>query len=237
MGKFFNNIRQVFNIFLILLLVVLAAGVLVYYLASPEQRGVTFWISAGFMIFALVLETLQASGIAMRSDSSRNVPVSFSRVILGGIYFLFVLVMAFWNALDPFTGTKYMLIHIAGLVVFLVPMVLINMAELRLTGSGRRQQDEGRVNLSSLAKRVGYIVEDMKAAGIAPESLRPLVSLAEALRYSDPTPSDRKTERALEEAVKKLETMDKNDISAVLRACTLAERALSERNDAVMRAK
>ncbi len=42
MGKFFNKIRQVFNIFLILALVVAASSLFIYFMTSPEQRGVTF---------------------------------------------------------------------------------------------------------------------------------------------------------------------------------------------------
>ncbi len=112
MGKFFNKIRQVFNIFLIMLLIGLAAAVFVYFLTTTEQRGVTFWISVGFLIFALVLETLMFSGIAMRGDSGRKVPAGFSQVLLCGLYFLFVIVVSVWNALSNFTVIKYMLIHI-----------------------------------------------------------------------------------------------------------------------------
>ncbi|MBQ3395259.1 MAG: hypothetical protein IJG55_02880, partial [Synergistaceae bacterium] len=163
MGKFFNKIRQVFNIFLILALIVAASSLFIYFMTTPDQRNITFWISIGFLVFALILETLQASGIAMRFNSGKNIPVSFSKLILGGVYFVFVLVMAFWNAFDPFTATKYILIHAAGLVVFLLPMILINMAELRLSGSDRKERAEGRMNLGLMSRRVAYIAEDLKA--------------------------------------------------------------------------
>ena len=139
MGKFFNKIRQVFNIFLILFLVAAAVAVFTYFLTTPAQRGVTFWISAGFLAFAMILETLMFSGIAMRSNNGQNVPVSFTKTILGGLYFLFVIVVSIGNALADFSVVKYMLIHVGGLVVFLVPMILVNMAELRLSGSDRKQ--------------------------------------------------------------------------------------------------
>ena len=94
MWKFFNKVRQVFNLFLIMLLIVAATGVFIYFLTTPEQRGTTFWISMGFLLFALVLETLQASGIAMRSNGGKEIPAGFSKVILGGLYFIFVIAMS-----------------------------------------------------------------------------------------------------------------------------------------------
>ena len=233
MGKFFNKLRQVFNIFLISALIAAVVAVFVYFLTTPEQRGVTFWISVGFLVFGLLLETLQASGIAMRSNSGRNVPVGFTKFILGAVYFLFVIVMAVWNAFANFSTTTYILIHVAGLAVFLIPMALINMAELRLTGSDRKQQDKGRANLSSLSMRVGYVADDLTTAGQDASQVR---RFAEALKYSDPTPASGKLERGLEDAVDALEASAKSG-GDVVRACTLAERALSERNEYVKNAK
>lgn len=234
MGKFFNKIRQVFNIFLLSGLIALAVAVGIYFLTPPEQRGVTFWTSIAFLVAAWVIETLQAAGIAMRKNSGRNIPVGFSRLILGGVYFLFVIVMSIGNALYPLRPMIYTLIHIAGLVVFLVPMVFINMMELRLTGSDRKQQEVGRANLASLAARVGYIAEDLKGSDIAVQ----VKNFADALRYSDPTPASGKLERSLEDSVRNLEeTASGGDIQATARACTLAERALRERNEYVKNAK
>ena len=233
MGKFFNKLRQVFNIFLISALIAAVVAVFVYFLTTPEQRGTTFWISVAFLVAALVVQTLQASGIAMRSNNGKNVPVGFTKFILGCVYFLFVIVMAVGNALYPFSVTKYLLIHVAGLAVFLIPMVLINMAELRLTGSDRKQQDKGRANLSSLAMRVGYVADDLKAAG---QDASQVMRFSEALKYSDPTPASGKLERGLEDAVDALEASAKSG-GDVARACTLAERALSERNEYVKNAK
>ena len=42
MGKFFDKIRQVFNLFLIMLLIAAVAAVFIYFLTTPEQRGTTF---------------------------------------------------------------------------------------------------------------------------------------------------------------------------------------------------
>ena len=240
MGKFFNKIRQVFNIFLINALIGLAAAVFIYFLTTPEQRGVTFWISAGFLIFALVYEALTFSGIAMRSHEGRDVPVGFTQVVLAGIYFVFVIIISVWNAFANFSVLKYSLIHVAGLVVFFVPMMLINMFKLKQHGSDRKQQAEGRQELASMANRVSYIVDDLKAAGVKQIDLSALENLSEKLRYSDPTPASSRIERDLDDAIKNLESIasqSEHDISAILRACTLAERALRDRNEAVKNAK
>ncbi|MBQ7214728.1 MAG: hypothetical protein IJS39_01955 [Synergistaceae bacterium] len=238
MGKFFNKIRQVFNIFLIMLLIAAATAVFTYFLTTPEQRGVTFWISAGFLAFAMILETLMFSGIAMRSNNGRNVPVSFTKVILGGLYFLFVIVVSVGNALADFSVVKYMLIHVGGLVVFLVPMILVNMAELRLSGSDRKQQAEGRQKLADLSRRVGYVADDLKASGLPAQNILQIVRLSEGLKYSDPTPAPGRIERSLEEAVMNLEEAAKTgDVQEITRMCTLAERTLRERDEAVLSAK
>ena len=240
MGKFFNKIRQVFNIFLINALIGLAAAVFIYFLTTPEHRGITFWISVGFLIFALLYETLTFSGIAMRSHEGRDVPVGFVQVVVAGIYFVFVIVVSVWNALSGFSVLKYSLIHVAGLVVFFVPMMLINMFKLKQHGADRKQQSEGRQELSFMANKIGYIVDDLKAAGLNPNDLSALVNLSEKLRYSAPTPASGRIERALDDALKNLEgvaSKPEHDINAILRACTMAERALKDRNEAVKNAK
>ena len=174
----------------------------------------------------------------MRSNGGQNIPISFTKFILGAVYFLVVIALAVWNALAPFTTIKYILTHVGVLAVFLIPMALINMAELKLSSSESRQQAEGRQNLSSLANRVGYVVDDLKAAGIPAEHLSQFVRFSEALRYSDPTPASGRIERALESAVKNLEeAVAGRDIAEISRACTMAERALKERNEAVLNAK
>ena len=238
MGKFFNKLRQVFNIFLISALIAAVTAVFVYFLTTPEQRGTTFWISVSFLGVAMILETLMFSGIAMRSNNGQNVPVSFTKVILGGIYFLFVIVVSVGNALANFSVVKYLLIHVGGLAVFLVPMVMINMAELKLSDSESKAQAKGRAELTLLAARVGYIVDDLRASGVPVQSLSQLMRFSESLRYSDPAPASGKIERSLEEAITNLqETAKSGDVAEIQKACTLAERALRERNEAVIRAK
>lgn len=235
MWKFFNKVRQVFNLFLIMLLIVAATAVFIYFLTTPEQRGTTFWISMGFLLFALVLETLQASGIAMRSNGGKEIPAGFSKVILGGLYFIFVIAMSIWNAFAGFSVTKYMLIHVGGLVVFLIPMILMNMATLRMSGADRKEREEGRQNLSSLANKVEYVIEDMNAAGL---NVPGLTNLAESLRYSDPAPASRSLERELENAVRNLASAaEGKNPEEIARACVLAERALKERNEYVINNK
>ena len=238
MGKFFNKLRQVFNIFLISALIAAVTAVFVYFLTTPEQRGTTFWISVSFLGVAMILETLMFSGIAMRSNNGQNVPVSFTKVILGGIYFLFVIVVSVGNALANFSVVKYLLIHVGGLAVFLVPMVMINMAELKLSDSESKAQAKGRAELTLLAARVGYIVDDLRASGVPVQSLSQLMRFSESRRYSDPAPASGKIERSLEEAITNLqETAKSGDVAEIQKACTLAERALRERNEAVIRAK
>lgn len=238
MGKFFNKIRQVFNIFLIMALIGVAAAVFAYYLTTPEQRGTTFWISAAFLVFGLVLETLIFAGIAWRGNGGKNIPVSFSKAIIGGLYFVFVIVAAIWCAYSQWSVTKYLLVHVGGLVVFLVPMGLINMAELKLSDSESRAQAEGRVNIATMSSRIGYIADEMRTAGMTQDAISQVRRFSEAVKYSDPTPASGKLERGLENAVKDIENAAKSqDSEAVMKACTLAERALNERNEYVKNAK
>jgi len=235
MWKFFNKVRQVFNLFLIMLLIVAVTALFIYFLTTPEQRGTTFWMSMGFLLFALVLETLMASGIAMRSNGGKEIPAGFSKVILGGLYFIFVIAMSIWNAFAEFSVTKYLLIHVGGLAVFLIPMVLMNMATLRMSGADRKEREEGRQNLSSLANKVGYVLEDIKAAGL---DVPGLSNLAEKLRYSDPAPASRNLERELENAINNLASAaEGKNPEEISRACVLAERALKERNEYVINNK
>ena len=238
MGKFFSKIRQVFNIFLIMALIGAAAAVFAYYLTTPEQRGTTFWISAAFLVFGLVLETLMFAGIAWRGNNGKNVPVGFSKAIIGGVYFVFVIVVAVWCAYSEWSVTRYMLVHVGGLVVFLVPLGLINMAELKLSDATARQQAEGRVNIATISSRIGYIADEMRTAGMTQEAISQVMRFSEAVKYSDPTPASGKLERGLENAVREIENAAKSqDSESVIKACTLAERALKERNDYVKNAK
>lgn len=70
------------------------------------------------------------------------------------------------------------------------------------------------------------------------EAIAQVMKFSEAVKYSDPTPASGKLERGLENAVREIESAAKTqDSESVMRACTLAQRALSERNDYVKNAK
>ena len=149
-----------------------------------------------------------------------------------------MIVAAIWCAYASWSVTKYILVHVGGLVVFLVPMGLINMAELKLSNAESRQQAEGRVNLASMSSRLGYIADEMRTAGMSQDAIAHVMRFAESVKYSDPTPASGKLERGLVNAVNDIESAAKtNDSESVMKACTLAQRALSERNDYVKNAK
>lgn len=242
MGKFFNKLRQVFNIFLIMFLVAAVAAVFIYFLT--ENRNMNFWISIGFLVFAMLMETLTASGIAMRFNSGKNIPSSFAQFILSTIYFIFVIAAAVWNANYEFTQTKYFLIHIGMLAGFLIPMVLINMMTLRLSGADRKEQEKGRVNLAMRASKVSDLLEDLRNSSEAqnanPKIFEILEKLSDSMKYSDPTPASRALENEVDESLEKISNeihAQEKDFAKILEACTRAERALRDRNNEVLNKK
>lgn len=238
MGKIIDKIRQVFNLFLLMLLIVAVAAVLVWFLAEPESRGTTFWMSLGFMGFALLLSTLFASRIALRTNEGRNVPGHFTQLFLIGGYFIFTIIVAIVNAKMGFSPTGYLLLHVVGLAVFLLPLLLTNMALLKQDSAEHREQKQGRLDLAARATRIRNLAADAEAgANISREELAPLYKLSESLQFSDPTPGPRDLENALDGALAVLERTDTANSAELLRACTLAERALEARNAAVLSAK
>ncbi len=238
MGKIIDKIRQVFNLFLLMLLIVAVAAVLVWFLAEPESRGTTFWMSLGFMGFALLLSTLFASRIALRTNEGRNVPGHFTQLFLIGGYFIFTIIAAIVNAKMGFSPTGYLLLHVVGLAVFLLPLLLTNMALLKQDSAEHREQKQGRLDLAARATRIRNLAADAEAgANISREELAPLYKLSESLQFSDPTPGPRDLENALDGALAVLERTDTANSAELLRACTLAERALEARNAAVLSAK
>lgn len=238
MGKIIDKIRQVFNLFLLMLLIVAVAAVLVWFLAEPESRGTTFWMSLGFMGFALLLSTLFASRIALRTNEGRNVPGHFTQFFLIGGYFIFTIIAAIVNAKMGFSPTGYLLLHVVGLAVFLLPLLLTNMALLKQDSAEHREQKQGRLDLAARATRIRNLAADAEAgANISREELAPLYKLSESLQFSDPTPGPRDLENALDGALAVLERTDTANSAELLRACTLAERALEARNAAVLSAK
>lgn len=238
MGKIIDKIRQVFNLFLLMLLIVAVAAVFVWFLAEPESRGTTFWMSLGFMGFALLLTTLFASRIALRGSGGRGVSGHFAQLFLIGGYFLFTIIIAIVNAKMAFSTTGYLLIHVGGLAVFLIPLLLTNMALLKQDSAERREQKQGRLDLAARATRIKNLAADAEAAAkISRDELAPLYKLSESLQFSDPTPGPRDLENALDGALAALERTDQSNAVELLRACTLAERALEARNAAVLNAK
>ena len=205
MSKATNKVRHIFNLFLLLFLVAVVAGVCVWFLTTPEARGTTFWMSMGFLAFAALLGTLFASRIVLRSNAGREIPHGFSHIYLLALYFIFVIAMAVANARIAFSVTTYFLIHIVGLAVFLIPLLLTNMAMLKLSGADRGEQRQGRQNLAAAATRVRNMAEDLKSAAAGQERIAPLLGLADALQYSDPSAAPEEAEDALKGALDALD--------------------------------
>ena len=102
---------------------------------------------------------------------------------------------------------------------------------------------------SSLTAHVENVLNDITA--LAPQlavgdQLAKIKKLAESLRYSDPTPAPRALENALNNALNNLEdiaagltSLDdvNNKLPEILKAVTSADRALTDRNTAVLNAK
>lgn len=248
MSKATNKVRHIFNLFLLLFLVAVVAGVCVWFLTTPEARGTTFWMSMGFLAFAALLGTLFASRIVLRSNAGREIPHGFSHIYLLALYFIFVIAMAVANARIAFSVTTYFLIHIVGLAVFLIPLLLTNMAMLKLSGADRGEQRQGRQNLAAAATRVRNMAEDLKSAAAGQERIAPLLGLADALQYSDPSAAPGEAEDALKGALDALDEeagmmMASPDAERgerwekVLRACVKAERALEARNAALLNSR
>lgn len=248
MSKATNKVRHIFNLFLLLFLVAVVTGVCVWFLTTPEARGTTFWMSMGFLAFAALLGTLFASRIVLRSNAGREIPHGFSHIYLLALYFIFVIAMALVNARMAFSVTTYFLIHIVGLAIFLIPLLLTNMAMLKLSGADRREQQQGRQNLAAAATRVRNMAEDLKSAAAGQERIAPLLGLADALQYSDPSAAPGEAENALKGALDALDEEAEMMMASpdtergdrwekVLRACVKAERALEARNAALLNSR
>ncbi len=244
-----NKLRQVFNLFLLLLLVSTITGVFVWLLTTPEDRGTTFWLSMGFLAFAALLGTLLASRIALRGNRGAEIPHGFSHLYLLVLYFVFVIVMAIANVWVGFSVTTYFLIHVGGVGVFLIPLLMSNMAMLRLSGDDRKAVRRGGYVLKDHATQVEALLQDLRGNEESVDDLRAsLKRLAESLRYSDPTPGPEETEIELSQAINRLtqafQTLatvsEDGQASSQIKpqeACTLAERALAARNETVLRTK
>ena len=265
-GRAMDKVRQAFNILLILLLIVAVAGTIIWVLTPAEQMNATFWISMGAMAFTLLLGGLFAMRIAFRENAGRDVTGNFSQFLVLAVYFLFAVGLSIANVYMQFSVTVYFLIHVAGAAVFFVPLLLTNMAMLKLSGAERREQKQGRQSLALRAAHLRDLTANLeRSANIAGDRLHPLRKLADNLQYSDPNPGPGKVETALDralgnldEAVSSLTSLaslenlaspdsnpsnsggaDSNDSMwrAVLDACAAAEQALNARNAAVLNSK
>ena len=246
MGVKLNKFRQIFNLFLSLALISVAVGIFVYFLTTPEQRKTaTFWMSMGLLLFSAVLSTLFASRIVLGGDD-RQPPHTFTQYLLTGLYVLFVVAMSIVNAFAQFSTLNYFLIHLAGGLVFLLPLQFVNMAALK--GAGWEQEvHEAKDRMSDASTRLNDLLsriesERREALGC----LAPIRKLADNLLYAEPSRGDRGTEEALDRALDDLQVKgemllasSEKDLDArvedLTRATLTAERVLKARNEAIVR--
>lgn len=246
MGTKLNKARQVFNLFLTLALICVAAGIFIYFLTTPEQRkATTFWMSMGLLLFSAVLSALFASRIVY-SDDGRQPSHTFTQYMLASLYVLFVIAMSVLNAFAQFSTLNYFLLHLAGGVVFLLPLQLINMAALKSAGdkdAAREARNRTGDASSRLYDLLSRIETGQREAG---ECLTPMRKLVDNLLYADPSQGSRQTEDALDKALDEVHVKGEMLLSAaakdvgtrvedLVRATIAAERALKNRNDAIVR--
>lgn len=242
-----DKLHQAFNLVLVFSLIAVTAGVFIFFLTTPEGRGTTFWISMASLAFALILGLLFSTKFAL--SGGRETPANFSYLGVLAAYLIFVIGASIVNVYLHFSTTTYFLLHVGGAAVFLLPLLLINMAMLKQGGADRRDQREGRLALSLKASRLQDLVKNLELSLKLPgEDFSPLLRLADSLQYADPTPASRSTENALSGALGALDgaiTALTNSTEAdrlekwqaVLMACNAAESALKQRNMEVISAK
>lgn len=243
MSRWFDRARQALNLLLLFVLIGVVAAAFVWLLTTPEQRDATFWASMGFIGFSLILNFLFMAKIA--TGQSKNVPVSFAQLLFVLGYMIFVIIAAIVDARVNLSLTAYFLIQIGGLVVFVTPLILMNMAQLKQTGSEREEQAEGRRNLNTKANDIRDAAKRLEISFGAPrERLNPLYHLADSLQYSDPTLASQDAEKNLDAALDDLAAIlssiaspDDAAMQRIAPACSEAEKALRRRNDDVMSRK
>ena len=227
-----DKLHQAFNLVLAFSLIAVTAGVFIFFLTTPEERGTTFWISMVSLAFALILGLLFSSKVAL--SDGREAPGNFSHLVVVAGYFIFVVGASVANVYLHFSTTTYFLIH---------------MAMLKPGGADRRDQRGGRLSLSLKASHLQDLVKNLEfSLNLPGEDFSPLLRLADSLQYADPTPASRSTENvligalsALDGAVAALTNGTEADRvekwQAVLAACHAAESALKQRNMEVINAK
>ena len=242
MGVQLNKFRQVVNIFLTLALVCAAAGVFIYFFTTPESRGTTFRMSMGLLLFAGVLAALFAACIVY-SDASRQPPHTFAQLMAAFLYVVFVIAASIGNAFVKMSVLNYFLLHVAGGVVFLLPLQFVNMAALK-SGEAKAVAEKARNNLRDESARVQVIISRMESRDPKAD-LTKLRKLADNLLYSEPAQAPAAVERELDRSMDELEGIVKifmadagPDLSvrgALSEAVDAVDMALKARNEAILR--
>jgi len=240
MGVQLNKFRQVFNTFLTLALVCVVVGVFIYFFTTPEDRGTTFWMSMGLLLFAGILCALFAERIVF-SDDSRQPPHTFTQLMLALLYIVFVIAAAIVNAFVKMSVLNYFLLHAAGGLFFLLPIQFVNMAALK-SGGEKAVAEKARSSLRDESARVQTLLSRIqsKHPGVDVTKLR---KLADNLLYSEPAQAPQAVERALAMTIDDLEARgelflsDPASVSALLEAADAVDRALKARNEAILRSK
>ena len=242
MGVQLNKFRQALNIFLTLTLVCVATGVFIYFFTTPESRGVTFWMSMGLLLFAGVISALFSVRIVY-SGSDRQPPHTFVQLMLAFLYVVFVIAASVFNAFAKMSVLNYFLLHVAGGVVLLLPLQLVNMAALK-SGGAKAVAERARNNLKDESTRVQNVLSRVKSSN--PDAAEKLRKLADNLLYAEPAQAPNAMERALVMSIDDLEaraelyltdTTSTQASDALSKAADAADRALKARNEAILRSK
>jgi hypothetical protein len=240
MGVQLNKFRQAVNIFLTLALVCVVSGIFIYFFTKPENRDTTFWMSMGLLLFAAVLSGLFASRIVY-SDDSRQPPHTFVQLMLALIYVVFVIVASIINAFAGMSVLNYFLLHVAGGLVFLLPLQFINMAALK-SGGAKAVAEKARNSLRDESTRVQNLLSRIQSRQPGTDVTK-LRKLADNLLYSEPPQAPKAVERALAMTIDDLEARgelflsDPSSTAALLKAADAADSALKARNEAILRSK
>ena len=242
MGVQLNKFRQAVNIFLILILLCVVAGIFIYFFTTPENRGTTFWMSMGLLLFAVIISAMFAARIAY-SDDSRQPPHTFVQLLLAFLYVIFVITASFFNAFAKMSVLNYFLLHVALGLVFLLPLHFINMAALK-SGGAKAVAEKARINLKDYSIRVQNVLSRVENRfGADTAKLRKLV---DNLLYSEPSQAPNAVERALGMAIDDLEARAELFLTnpesakageALHEAMDAADKALKARNEAILKSK
>ena len=194
MGVQLNKFRQAFNIFLTLTLICVVVGLFIYFFTTPESRDTTFWMSMGLLLFSGILSAFFASRIVY-SDDSRQPPHTFTQLMLALLCVVFVIAASIVNVFVKMSVISYFLLHVAGGLVFFLPLLFVNMAALK-SGGAKAVAEKARNNLRDESTRVQNLLS--RIASKHPTSdITKLRKLADNLLYSEPAQAPQAVERAL----------------------------------------